>query len=80
MYKYVVRYKDFDGTGTDVYFARFSTLFPVYDEDRGRNRFSSIVSEKPIVKMDITTAKMVRDLTGGNGEVVAVNEDGVIIG
>lgn len=77
MYKYVVRYKDFDGAY--VYFTAFSSRSPIYDEERGRTRFRQIVTDKPL-KMDITTAKMVRDLTGGTGEVVAVNEDGVIIG
>lgn len=77
MYKYVVRYKDFDGEY--VYFTAFSSRSPIYDEERGRTRFRQIVTDKPL-KMDITTAKMVRDLTGGTGEVVAVNEDGVIIG
>lgn len=78
MYKYVVRYKDFDGAY--VYFTAFSSRSPIYDEERGRTRFRQIVTDKPRLKMDITTAKMVRDLTGRYGEVVAVNEDGVIIG
>lgn len=78
MYRYVVRYKDFDGT--HVYFTGFSSMPPVYDKYRGRNRFAPIVTDKPTLKLDITTAKMVRDLTGGKGEVVAVNKDGVIIG
>lgn len=78
MYKYVVRYKDYDGSY--VYFSGFSTVEPIYNEDRGRPTFFILSSYKPHLTMDVTSAKMVRDLTGGYGEVVAVNEDGVIIG
>lgn len=84
MYKYTVRFRKWEGyenaDESYLYFTAFSSVSPVHNEETGRTNFSPLVRDTPVTLMDVTSAKMVRDLLGGHCEVVAVNEKGEVIG
>ena len=90
MYKYAVRFREWQGwenadgeVESYVYFVAFSSMSPTFNEETGRSNFTPIVrrdAPSPSALMDVTSAKMVRDLLGGHCDVVAVNEKGEVIG
>lgn len=90
MYMYTVRFREWDGwenadgeVESYVYFVAFSSMSPTFNEETGRSNFTPLVTRgapSPFALMDVTSAKMVRDLVGGHCDVVAVNEKGEVIG
>lgn len=87
MYKYAVRFREWQGwenaDESYAYFVAFSSVPPTFNDETGRSNFTPIVrrdAPSPSALMDVTSAKMVRDLLGGHCDVVAVNEKGEVIG